>query len=52
MYGTVGTAGVAGGAGGLAYTGFGAAWYVVAAVILLVAGMLMVRFGRRRAEAL
>jgi len=51
MYGTAATAGVTMGAGGLAYTGFGTAWYVVAASILLVGGMLMLRFGRRRAEA-
>lgn len=51
MYGTAGTAGVTVGAGGLAYTGFGVAWYVIAASILLVSGMLLLRFGRRRAEA-
>lgn len=48
MYGTAGGAT----AGGLAYTGFAMGWYTIAATILLVGGILLLRFGRRRAEAL
>jgi len=51
MYGTAITTG-AGSGGALAYTGFGVGGFVIVALILLVGGMLMVRFGRRRAEAL
>lgn len=47
MYGTAG--GVT--AGGLAFTGFAVGWYAIAATILLVGGLLLLRFGRRRAEA-
>jgi len=50
MYGTAITTGTTTG-GGLALTGFGVSGFVVIAMMLLVGGMLMIRFGRRRAEA-
>jgi hypothetical protein len=48
MYGKTGIAGVTAGTGGIASTGFGASWYVAVAVTLIVAGLLLVRWGRRR----
>jgi hypothetical protein len=48
MYGTAGIVGVTAGTGGLAATGFGTVWYVVAAVMLIVGGLLLTRWGRRR----
>lgn len=48
MYVGSGAAGVAAGTGALAFTGFGVTWFIVAAVMLLVSGMLLVRAGRRR----
>jgi hypothetical protein len=48
MYGrSVG--GLAVGSGALAVTGFGIAFYVLLATILMLTGSLLVRFGRRRA---
>ncbi len=49
MYGKTAIVGVTAGAGGLANTGFGIVWYVVAASMLLVGGLLMLRWGHRRA---
>jgi hypothetical protein len=48
MYGKTAIVGVTIGTGGLASTGFGIAWYAVAASMLLVGGLLLVRWGRRR----
>jgi hypothetical protein len=48
MYGKTAVVGVAAGTGGLASTGFGIAWYVVAASVLLVGGLLLMRWGHRR----
>lgn len=48
MYVSTGAAGVAAGTGALAFTGFGITWFVVAAVMLMVSGMLLLRAGRRR----
>ncbi|MDT4912940.1 MAG: hypothetical protein QOC66_2068 [Pseudonocardiales bacterium] len=48
MYGKTGIVGVTIGTGGLASTGFGTAWWVVAATLLLVSGLLLTRWGRRR----
>lgn len=45
MYGKLGIVGVT---GGLATTGFSTAWYVVLASVLIVTGMLLARWGRRR----
>jgi hypothetical protein len=45
MYGKTGVVAVT---GGLAATGFGLAWYVVLASALLVSGLLLARWGRRR----
>jgi hypothetical protein len=33
----------------LAFTGFSSAWFIVAAAVLIVGGMLLLRLGRRRA---
>ena len=49
MYGKTAVLGTTIGAGGLASTGFGITWYVVAASILIVGGLLLARFGHRRA---
>jgi len=38
-----------GGGGALAATGFGVAWYAVAASILILGGLWLLRSGRRRA---
>ena len=48
MYGKTSIAGVTLGTGGVAATGFGVAWYVVAASILIVGGLLLARWGHRR----
>jgi hypothetical protein len=48
MYQRTGIAGVTAGTGGIASTGFGASLYVTLAVMLIVAGLLLVRWGRRR----
>jgi hypothetical protein len=48
MYGKTAVVGVTGGTGGLASTGFGITWYVVAASVLLIGGLLLMRWGRRR----
>lgn len=48
MYGKTSIVGITMGTGGLASTGFGIAWYVVAASVLLVGGLLLTRWGRRR----
>ena len=49
MYAKTSVLGLSVGASGLAFTGFGVSWFVVAASILIVGGLLFVRFGRRRA---
>jgi len=49
MYAKTSVLGLSVGAGGLAFTGFGVSWYVVIASILLAAGLLFLRLGRRRA---
>lgn len=51
MYGKTGIAGVSAGTGGIASTGFGASWYVAVAVMLVVGGLLLIRWGRRRGAA-
>ena len=48
MYGRFGIGGVTVGAGGLAATGFGAGWYVLAASLLILTGVMLMRWGRRR----
>jgi len=48
MYARTGIAGVTAGTGGIAATGFGATWFVVLAVMLIVGGLLFARWGRRR----
>jgi hypothetical protein len=48
MNGTRGIVGVTAGAGGTASTGFGASWFVAVAVMLIVGGLLFVRWGLRR----
>lgn len=52
MYGKTSIVGVTLGTGGLAATGFGIVWYAVAASILIVGGLLLTRWGRRRGAAL
>jgi hypothetical protein len=37
------------GVGGLAFTGVNVAWYVIVASFLIVSGLLLLRFGHRRA---
>lgn len=49
MYGKTSVVGVTLGSGSLAATGFGVAWYVLSATLLLVAGVLLMRWTRRRA---
>jgi LPXTG-motif cell wall-anchored protein len=51
MYGKASIVGVTAGSGALAHTGFGVSWYLVSAVLLLVGGLLLVRWTRRRAAA-
>ena len=48
MYGKTGIVGVTAGTGGLAATGFGLTWYVIAASMLLISGLLLARWGHRR----
>ena len=48
MYGKGSIVGVT---GGLAATGFGVMWFSVAASVLIVGGLLMTRWGRRRGAA-
>jgi len=48
MYISTGVVGVTG-AGTLAFTGFGVTGYIIVAVFLILAGMLALRSGRRRA---
>lgn len=48
MYGNSSVLGVSVAAGGLAATGFGLTWYVLIGTFLLLSGLLLVRFGRRR----
>ena len=49
MYGKASVVGITGSAGILAVTGFGLAFYVVVASTLLLSGLVLIRFGRRRA---
>ena len=49
MYGKTSIVGLTGGAGILAVTGFGLAFYLVVASILILSGLVLARFGRRRA---
>lgn len=51
MYGKTSVLGISLGTGGLAGTGFGIAWFVVTAAILLLGGMLLLRSGHRRAAS-
>lgn len=51
MYGKTSIVGVTVGTGGLAATGFGLAWYAVAVSVLIVSGLLLMRWGRRRGAA-
>jgi hypothetical protein len=51
MYGKTSIVGVTIGTGGLAATGFGVVWYAVAASILIVGGLLLMRWGHRRGAA-
>ncbi len=51
MYGKTGIVGATLGTGTLATTGFGVGWYVLAASMLLVGGLLLLRLGRRRAAS-
>ena len=51
MYGKASVLGISITAGGLASTGFGIAWLVVTASILLLGGLLLFRFGHRRAAS-
>ncbi|MDT4893481.1 MAG: hypothetical protein QOE97_2516 [Pseudonocardiales bacterium] len=48
MYAKTGIVGVTAGTGGIASTGFGASWFVAVAVMLIVGGLLLARWGRRR----
>lgn len=48
MYGKTGIVGGALGAGGLAATGFGIIWYATAAAVLIIGGLLLMRWGHRR----
>ena len=49
MYGKTSVVGITAGGGILAVTGFGVAFYFVVASILIMSGLILVRFGRRRA---
>lgn len=49
MYAKTSVLGLSLGTGALAGTGFGIAWFVVTASILIVGGLLLLRFGHRRA---
>jgi hypothetical protein len=49
MYGKASIVGVTLGSGGLAATGFDVTWYVVSSILLLVSGLLLVRWAHRRA---
>lgn len=48
MYGKTGIVGTAATGGGLAATGFATTWYVTVAVLLIVGGLFLLRWGRRR----
>ena len=48
MYGNLGILGVTVGTGGIASTGFSSSWYLVSALMLIVGGLLLTRWGRRR----
>jgi membrane protein implicated in regulation of membrane protease activity len=45
------TGGAAGAAGGLAYTGANLTWWIALAIVLVVAGLLMLRAARRRGRS-
>ena len=47
MYGKTGIVGTAA-TGGLATTGFATTWYIAVAVLLIVGGLMMARWGRQR----
>jgi LPXTG-motif cell wall-anchored protein len=49
MYTNTSVLGLSLGAGALAATGFGMIWYAVAASILILGGLWLLRSGRRRA---
>lgn len=49
MYGNTSVIGVTLGSGSLAATGFGVAWYVVSATVLIVGGLLLMRWMHRSA---
>jgi hypothetical protein len=49
MYISTGVVGTTAGAGTLAFTGFGITGYIIVAVLLILAGTLALRSGRRRA---
>lgn len=51
MYGKTGIVGVTIGTGGLASTGFAVSWFVIAAAVLVVSGLLLLRWGRRRSAS-
>lgn len=51
MYGKTSVLGFSLGAGGLASTGVGIEWLAIAASILALGGLLLLRFGRRRAAS-
>jgi hypothetical protein len=51
MYGKTGIVGVTGGTGGLAATGFGVSWFVALASLLIIGGLFLARWGRRRGAA-
>ena len=48
MYTKTSVLGLSIGAGSLPFTGFAIGWYVVAATVLLVGGLLVMRVARRR----
>lgn len=47
MYGKTGIVGTVA-TGGLASTGFATSWYITVAVLLVVGGLFLLRWGRRR----
>ena len=49
MYGKTSVLGITSSAGVLAVTGFGLAFYLVVAFTLILGGLVLLRFGRRRA---